>query len=649
MTDAGAASTLRDGRQNGDETGIDCGGSNPAKCGLGQGCQGGGDCASTSCVQRACRNVSSSNGVKDGTETDVDCGGAGNAPKCGGDKACGASSDCISAVCSNSKCAPPNATDGIKNGDETDVDCGGSGAPACAASRQCAVASDCGDAICTANRCVLGTNVDGVKNAGESGTDCGGSAPQRCNEGFACSSASDCAERSCVANLCAAPTYTDGAKNGAETDVDCGGDGAPPCADNKTCAVPRDCSSTRCVGQICAPASHSDGVLNLGESDVDCGGAQADVSGQAPRCEATKVCAGHSDCASDGCNADTLRCALARSCAQVSGGETCGKGETNTPATKVHESCCTPVPFTRPAAQGGNFAVDKYIITAGRMRQFLDRTGGNVRAYMESSARWNEYNAKWGTALTDHLPTNVAQAEAIVARGSYQTWEWEGDQHKLPTTDPNYAAYAISGYGCYDAHTYHQAGDPYTRSFTDEKALNCAQPMMLDALCMWDGGKLWEDTMATYVWNGGSGNNRSQPWGNSPVPQIYPARYSTDPTNPVHEYLVHKWNYPYVGSEFGELGVPYMTNGNAYQIPPPGRRPKGYARDLGVSYNASNPLVGVADIAGVVFQMAWRKSANTLGTLNSGSYEVHDQGTYGSVGGWAMARRYAAAGARCAR
>lgn len=640
-----------DGVQNGDETGVDCGGSRSKKCAIGEGCGTGGDCASTSCVQRVCRNVSSSNGIKDGSETDVDCGGSSAAPKCGGDKRCAASSDCISAVCNDGKCEAPNPRDGVKNGDETDVDCGGSVAPTCGAGLRCAAPNDCSDAICTAGQCVLGTHSDGVRNAGESGTDCGGTAPLKCAVGQSCNVGADCTQLSCVSNLCAAPSFSDNVKNGVETDVDCGGDPAHPCADNRACAAPSDCTSARCVSNVCVPASHSDGLKNLGETDVDCGGSQADAAGQAARCGTDKTCALHADCASDGCNAATLKCALAPSCAQSAGGETCGKGETGDP-THVHESCCSSVRFTRAAAQGGNFAVDKYLVTAGRMRQFLERVGGDVRGYMRGSTRWSEYNDKWGNALTDHLPTNLAEAEAMVARGQKQDWEWETQSHKNGPSDPDYRAYEISGFGCYDAHTYHQAGDPYTRAYSDEKVLNCVHAFMLDAMCMWDGGQLWDESMGKYVWNGGSGNNRKHPWGDTPVPLLNTptavVRYWDDPNNPVHEYLVHKWNYPYVGNELS-FNPAYVTNGNAYQLPPPGRRPKGYARPLGVLYSASNPLNGVADMTGVLYQMNWRGATWTTGSLYTGSYEVHDQGTYGDSFDWVRNRRYAAAGGRCAR
>ncbi len=94
-----STSSCTDGVKNGSETGVDCGGSCPA-------------CAT--CTDR----------IKNGSETGVDCGGS--CPAC--------------ATC----------TDRIKNGNETGVDCGGS-CPACPS--------------CT----------DGIKNGSETGIDCGGS------------------------------------------------------------------------------------------------------------------------------------------------------------------------------------------------------------------------------------------------------------------------------------------------------------------------------------------------------------------------------------------------------------------------------------------------------------------------------------------
>lgn len=48
---------------------------------------------------------------------------------------------------------PPSPTDGIANGDETDVDCGGTVAPRCAATKKCSAASDCVSGACPDGTC----------------------------------------------------------------------------------------------------------------------------------------------------------------------------------------------------------------------------------------------------------------------------------------------------------------------------------------------------------------------------------------------------------------------------------------------------------------------------------------------------------------
>ncbi len=65
------------------------------------------------------------NGVKDGEETDVDCGGP-DCDACAEFKSCNVDSDCESGWCRNNiKCIEPSCEDGVKNQDESNVDCGG--------------------------------------------------------------------------------------------------------------------------------------------------------------------------------------------------------------------------------------------------------------------------------------------------------------------------------------------------------------------------------------------------------------------------------------------------------------------------------------------------------------------------------------------
>jgi len=91
--------------------------------------------------------------VKNGKETDVDCGG-GTCAKCADNKGCGVAADCTSGVCTGNKCAVPTCTDMVTNGSETDVDCGGSCATKCAVTKACLVDADCTSATCFNKVCV---------------------------------------------------------------------------------------------------------------------------------------------------------------------------------------------------------------------------------------------------------------------------------------------------------------------------------------------------------------------------------------------------------------------------------------------------------------------------------------------------------------
>ncbi|HYO67818.1 MAG TPA: hypothetical protein VEU33_17220 [Archangium sp.] len=96
-------------------------------------------------------------GLRNGDELDVDCGG--NCQPCGGrGDSCRADADCPGGVCrsgvcqsgpsgcTGSACAAPTCTDGVKNGSETGVDCGG-GCPACAEGESCGGDADCSSSL----------------------------------------------------------------------------------------------------------------------------------------------------------------------------------------------------------------------------------------------------------------------------------------------------------------------------------------------------------------------------------------------------------------------------------------------------------------------------------------------------------------------
>jgi hypothetical protein len=88
------------------ETDLNCGGPCPP-CALNQGCAQDVDCAKGRCVLETAKCTAAatcSNNRKDGTETDVDCGG----PDCGGcaaNRSCKLNDDCASQVCNGDSCS----------------------------------------------------------------------------------------------------------------------------------------------------------------------------------------------------------------------------------------------------------------------------------------------------------------------------------------------------------------------------------------------------------------------------------------------------------------------------------------------------------------------------------------------------------------
>ena len=52
-----------------------------------------------------------------------------------------------------SLCLAPAYGDGVMNGDETGVDCGGSNPTKCAQSITCKITADCDKALCTGGTC----------------------------------------------------------------------------------------------------------------------------------------------------------------------------------------------------------------------------------------------------------------------------------------------------------------------------------------------------------------------------------------------------------------------------------------------------------------------------------------------------------------
>jgi hypothetical protein len=200
---AGSCVSCMDGVQNAEETDVDCGGGLCDTCADGEMCVMGTDCTGGTCEAGAC--VSCIDGVLNQDESDVDCGGA-ICPGCGTGFDCGAATDCTSGICdaATSTCNAPGCGDGVLNGTETDLDCGGGSCLGCAVTEMCLLGRDCLEGVCTTNICQAPTCSDGVANGLETDIDCGGtSACPRCMDGRLCPNGpSDCISPLCTSGRC---------------------------------------------------------------------------------------------------------------------------------------------------------------------------------------------------------------------------------------------------------------------------------------------------------------------------------------------------------------------------------------------------------------------------------------------------------------
>ena len=429
--------------------------------------------------------------------------------------------------------------------------------------------------------------------------------------GASCVDDTACNGGKCIAKQCVVASATDGVKDDTETDVDCGGPSAPKCADTKGCIKATDCTSGTCTASLCAAPSPTDLVKNGDETDIDCGGAGA----QTPRCAAGKLCLEHADCASDACPAGT--CAEARSCRQPNGGTTCGTGEVGA-AGATHEDCCKSISVPRPAASGGPFLLDKYLITAGRMRVFLEAVNYDVKGWVAANrpAWWTGSGTSTWDAM---LPTNKDEFLSLSATG--------GSGCYVGTTAASKGAPAYFADAADLARVIGGGPRTYKQAELDTKVMNCFRAPLFHALCAYDGGRLPSraEWMAARTVNG---TVQPYPWGSNGTnaDRVARASYNFD----------YAWPREPVAAD-ADLGG---------YLPAPGRFPMG-----------AGPF-GHADLLGGVENMGSQLVGAGPGVTGDGwfqfSFQEAEQPThpYGqqSVGfGSGAYRNHWAVGARCVK
>ncbi|MFM2151870.1 MAG: hypothetical protein RL199_305, partial [Pseudomonadota bacterium] len=277
--------TCWDDVKNGEETDVDCGGKTCRPCA--SSCQTEADCASGACVAGACAVT----------------------------PACLAAADCQSGVCANKLCSSPAATDRVRNGTETGIDCGGPAAstPRCPAKGGCSVNTDCASTetsplVCALGLCVVPSCRDGqltsTRSAKETSTDCGGvcgKCPVVDGDAAAqptCLVAGDCASGVCSTvgdkKRCALPSTADALKNGTETDKNCGGASDRRCGYANRCVADADCGSEYvCLGGRCGfgVCGNTTKAFTASEAPAtDCGRACSKL------CQESVYCWGDFDC-----------------------------------------------------------------------------------------------------------------------------------------------------------------------------------------------------------------------------------------------------------------------------------------------------------------------------------------------------------------
>jgi len=338
------------------ETDVDCGGTECHGCTYGQHCTLPSDCADGQCLVGFCQEPGCMNQVQDGEETGVDCGGS--CPRCRDGQPCDAAADCESGVCSSDgRCATASCKDAVRNGDELDIDCGGSSCDGCAIGAPCAVAADCESGLCDAasKTCALNCTTGWGECDGDVSEPCETNLLTSTRNCGACGSKcelkhaeSACVGGSCQIDTCVKPWIlcnteeSDGCEVNASTDaMNCGGcgkvcpavHGTPMCV-SSTCAIEcdddwGDCDEDPLTG---CEASIGD-VENCGGCGKSCPSNEGTPFCLDGKCGATICDDGTGDCDGDtecetSLDDDPKNCGrCGHICAAANGTVDCVKGE----------------------------------------------------------------------------------------------------------------------------------------------------------------------------------------------------------------------------------------------------------------------------------------------------------------------------------
>lgn len=344
-----------------------------------------------------------------------------------------------------------------------------------------------------------------------------------------------------------------------------------------------------------------------------------------------------------------------RSCGQQSGGKTCG-GDGK-------DDCCTTIPVPKP---GAAFKLDKYNITAGRMRQMVVATGGNVRGYIQG------HRPDWWEPSWDPM-VPITMDDGTVVKGVNHVFpDGKGFDGVYQQLGPiHWGIEGPGNEGCLtkqigNARTYRLPDDvntnlfadvqQYSQDVLDRKALQCVTWYMVAAFCAWDGGRMPTLDEINFAFDGGQPAQHTYPWGNTPEPAGWNAEYDTaadaksfgtvTPAGGNQTFANFRYNF----FEPAKKLCVGATNNCDYSlyVAPPGRFPKG------------NGPFGHADLVGNVYDMAGPLSGvpgsdptkRTAPLARTGAFDGHPipkTHPASDNGKWSALQKYLAVGGRCAR
>ncbi len=273
-----------------------------------------------------------------------------------------------------------------------------------------------------------------------------------------------------------------------------------------------------------SPSSDIDASIpSGGETDNGCGGTHA------PKCGEGRNCLVDSDCVGF-CSYDHA-CVNGPSCKVHFGGDTCGAGEVGAAGVK-HETCCKTIEvkgFSDGAYAGKSVYLDKYEITAGRIRAFIAAVGPNVKGWMQANKPvvWND---SWSAFLPTSNDGDLVTINRLLLgdpRHDGQTPEQAGPGVILPPATDQVVSLGVNhqfggqvyadmhGNNCgtfngsfgfptywYPAATMAKNGEvprSSAQELLDVKSMNCITNAMLAAFCAWDGGQLATAQVLDYV------------------------------------------------------------------------------------------------------------------------------------------------------